>query len=346
MAIREDKLILVAQDLNGSIQKGIIKVKEKEFFVAFHLKSKSNLSDARFRCDWELKALLHGYEDMLKKRLQSCKTIAEFLNEVHYLATTLLSERERRTGSKTLNKPSSFIENILTEMEKIGWNKVQFLDPSFTSFRLSAKDSSSREHVLHIRFNSEDLFEKPSYQTDFPFSFHPKLSPQDGVLIPVYQEFVQELALYQDFWNNMDELDENCWILEAEARLRSCNYRRIALGNHCSVVLSIDPKQPRSFPEFRFLGADHIVIPLREKLNRNLFRWDQDKSILENLEMLFESKLPSPEQANSQPYFGKPFSKTLFWDGFLSFGDQAHFKPVKSTENKIIAGFDRQFLGA
>ena len=40
----------------------------------------------------------------------------------------------------------------------------------------------------------------------------------------------QELNKYKDLWDVMDEMDKNCWILEPESRLRSCCYRRIAIG--------------------------------------------------------------------------------------------------------------------
>lgn len=47
----------------------------------------------------------------------------------------------------------------------------------------------------------------------------------------------------------------------------------ISIGRQCSVMISIDADNPRRICECRFLGADSIIRPLRERLNQSLNEW-------------------------------------------------------------------------
>ena len=53
---------------------------------------------------------------------------------------------------------------------------------------------------------------------------------QENPIKQLHQQFEAELKHYQHFWDVLDELDKNTWVLEPEAPSRSCTHRRLALG--------------------------------------------------------------------------------------------------------------------
>lgn len=52
---------------------------------------------------------------------------------------------------------------------------------------------------------------------------------------------------------------------------------------------------PRNVPEVRFLGADSVVIPLKDSLNSNLAAWDRRLWPRLNLETVLGLKFPPPK---------------------------------------------------
>jgi E3 ubiquitin-protein ligase FANCL len=90
----------------------------------------------------------------------------------------------------------------------------------------------------------------------------------------------------------MEEIDLNSWIIEPEIPLLSHTSRRIAIGNHSSISIDIDPKNPNSIPDCKFLGSDLIINPIKEKLNKNIINWDFEKSVLENFQNLLDFEFP------------------------------------------------------
>ena len=42
--------------------------------------------------------------------------------------------------------------------------------------------------------------------------------------------YERALVQYESLWSQLDELDQNTWVLEPEKPTRSALYRRIALG--------------------------------------------------------------------------------------------------------------------
>ena len=57
--------------------------------------------------------------------------------------------------------------------------------------------------------------------------------------------------------------------------------------------LNIDPAHPVALPEVHFLGADSVIIPLRDLLNSGLPQWDQQLLPRLNLEKILHTSFPS-----------------------------------------------------
>ena len=87
-----------------------------------------------------------------------------------------------------------------------------------------------------------------------------------------------------------------CQILEPAVASYADTYRRIAVGRHSSVAITVDPQHPTAIPEIRFLGAESVIRPLNDSLNRHLLQWDFGRSLLDNLlHVLGLEAFPRPE---------------------------------------------------
>lgn len=124
----------------------------------------------------------------------------------------------------------------------------------------------------------------------------------DSRLIHIIQQYETAIDKYQDFWNLLEDLDKHTWILEPEKPLRSHTMRRIGIGNHSSLQIEVDPLNPRGVPEIRFLGADSIVVPLREKLNKGTLKWDMKDTLRNNLQKVLEMEFPKPNVALKEEF--------------------------------------------
>jgi hypothetical protein len=51
----------------------------------------------------------------------------------------------------------------------------------------------------------------------------------------------------------------------------------------------------RRVPEVRFLGADSVIVPLKDSLNANLAKWDRKKMPRGNLEAVLGIEFPPPK---------------------------------------------------
>lgn len=47
----------------------------------------------------------------------------------------------------------------------------------------------------------------------------------------------------------------------------------VVCRRHSSLTVTVDPDRPRAIPELRFAGAEHVIRPLRDSLNRRLAHW-------------------------------------------------------------------------
>ncbi|XP_065058605.1 E3 ubiquitin-protein ligase FANCL-like [Rhopilema esculentum] len=294
--------ILIPQNLEKTLLKGILFAKSQEFEIEVKLSTVSDIKDASFNCDWELKNLLNGFEDSLKQSLHNSKDLDEFMHEVHSLTSKLVKIRDRRSQRHFSTSEPGHFSTVIKEIEELGWEKLLHLDASFSSMTLIAKDVASREHLLNVQYHTQDGARTLLCQTDLPAPFRPIIKAKDGGICYVHQQFVQELEKHQDFWDIIGEFDENCWVLEPETQSWSCCFRRVALGSKASLLVTIAPSQPRSLPVCRFLGPDQVVGPLRSKWNHDIALWDVEKTVLCNIKDILEIDLPAPLDKKTEDF--------------------------------------------
>jgi E3 ubiquitin-protein ligase FANCL len=65
------------------------------------------------------------------------------------------------------------------------------------------------------------------------------VSSQGSSLAAIYKSFVQRVSGLQKFWEVLDEVDHECWVIDPDNPTRKDTYRRIVIGmilNHLVVI--------------------------------------------------------------------------------------------------------------
>ena len=88
---------------------------------------------------------------------------------------------------------------------------------------------------------------------------------------------VQALQQWQDLWSCLQDLDHNAWVLEPLAPTWAEPWRRVALGGHTSVTVTLNPQQPLLPPQLHFAGPAARVEPLQQGCFQRLQLWSQDR---------------------------------------------------------------------
>ncbi|XP_061481761.1 E3 ubiquitin-protein ligase FANCL [Rhineura floridana] len=282
--------LLLPQNREGSVYEGFITAQGRDFHIRILLPLDLQLKNARIQCSWHLKNLLDGYQQILKQRLQHSLDLVSFLVELK----TILEVALKKTQELHETPPPDYYAGLIRDIETLGWNKVEFVDPDFSTIRLKAEDSCGRDHAITLKLNPKYPTEPPDCLVDLPVQFSISWTPRSS-LLSIHSQFLAALESLKEFWNALDEIDEKTWVLEPEKPTRSATMRRIAVGNNVSVNIAVDPRHPTMFPECYFLGADHVVNPLKHKLNSNIHLWDPETSLLQNLKEVLEIDFPSRE---------------------------------------------------
>ncbi|XP_072907144.1 E3 ubiquitin-protein ligase FANCL isoform X1 [Hemitrygon akajei] len=281
--------LLLPQNRQKTVFDGFVMVKNKEFRVRILLPEERNLKQARLQCSWQLNQILHGYQHIVKQRLQQSTDLVSFMLEFK----TVLEIALRNKHDLQSPPPPQYYEQLIKEIENLGWDKLAYMDTEFRTIKLKAEDSAGREHMITIKLKSKYPADPPDCATDFPVPFVLSWTHQ-SLLKNLHSQFLAALDSLQEFWDVMDEIDEKTWVLEPENPTRRATTRRIAIRNNASINVEVDPRHPKMLPECCFLGADHVVTPLKKKLNTNMHLWSPESTVLQNLKDILEIDFPSP----------------------------------------------------
>ncbi|XP_071832772.1 E3 ubiquitin-protein ligase FANCL-like [Apostichopus japonicus] len=213
------------------------------------------------------------------------------------LQSTIDSSKTPEAIIETLD--TSVFPRVIQDIDEIGWHRVTYVDSSFCKFHFTSTDSGKREHTLQVNISSKYPLEVPDCTVDLPQSFVPQWSEQTSLkqLLQQFEEFIEQ---FNDLWFQLEEFDQRTVVIEPENPRKSDLSRRVFLGNHTSIQMTLDPSHPRMCPDCRFLGADHVVTPLRKLLNAALSNWDMTATVLNNIERVLNIKFPEPSSQTKQ----------------------------------------------
>ncbi len=280
---------------------GFVTAKNQDFHIKITLPpgERRTLHGTTIECEWRLKHLLRHNLQLLKQRLQNSSSLAGFLVE---FVSVLESQIDKKSLSIPQGDAAKHYAALLQEIETLGWDKLNYIDSEFKQIHLKATDEGGRGHVIQINLPDRYPELPPLCKTDLPRPFEPIWSGTHSSLMKLYQQFAEQLQEYQVLWDQLGSLDRNTWILEPEKPVYSCMYRRIALESNASLQIEVNPQHPRLMPECRFLGADHVISPLKEKLNQQLHLWDPECNLLENLQTVLGVEFPSPSTTKKEDF--------------------------------------------
>ncbi|XP_026880116.1 E3 ubiquitin-protein ligase FANCL isoform X2 [Electrophorus electricus] len=270
--------LLIALDKKKTVYDGFVSVQERDFRLRIILPSDHQLKQAKLYCCWQLKRLLKGYEHIVKQRLHHSSDLEVAL--------------KNQPGCHTM-PPPQYYSQLITEIESLGWDKLLYINTDFCTLKLKADDSAGRQHTITVALKPKYPIEAPECSADLPVPLVITWSPQ-STLASIHSQFLLLVEALAEFWAVLDEIDKHTWVLEPEKPTRADSMRRIAIGNNVSIKVQIDPRHPKMLPECCLLGAEHMVTPLRNKLNANMHLWNPDCSILQNMRDVMEIEFPSP----------------------------------------------------
>ncbi|KAK5829386.1 WD-repeat region-domain-containing protein [Linnemannia elongata] len=258
----------------------------------------------------ELKEILSGQETQLQQKMEEAKDMASFLVELVDTLEVIMSNK-RAKGDK--EKPLRYWTHVMEQLDALGWDRVTLVDQDLSRVQIELCDAAQRKHLITARF-------PPAYPT-IPLTIAPLEIPeceddqlavqrglnvgglsskQGSALQAAIRQAEAQLEIFQEFWDVMQDFDERTWVIDPEKPTRADKMRRCALGNHCSIQVTVQPLSPRSMPDTRLFGPTASIEPMRTKLYQNAGLWDVKKLPRENLEVLLELEggFPSPISTN------------------------------------------------
>jgi E3 ubiquitin-protein ligase FANCL len=122
-----------------------------------------------------------------------------------------------------------------------------------------------------------------------------------GRLRALLDRFAARVACYQGVFEALDELDACAWVLDPPLPAsRSVLWRRVAVGQHVSLQLSVSPLAPRALCECHFVGSEGECAGLRERFLSRQREWSHSRTLRANLEALLGAVLPAPPPRTGQ----------------------------------------------
>lgn len=296
--VATNELLLLPLDADLTSFHTSFSIHGKELTFCFHNvpspadSGKSSLKNTKIQCSSEVRDQLAGFDNVLQQRLSESMDLPTFILELKDIL-----ENINFAYSESSLPPAKFYDCLFNEIDAIGWDSLAPVGSDLNQLHFRIFDQAGREHIVEVILPVGYPKVPPMASADLPCIVD--FDWQGGDIKSLLQQYGDAIQRYQDFWAVMEDLDNKFWIMEPEHPSRANTFRRIALGGHCSLSLTIDPLSPRSFPECRFFGSDMVISPLRKKLNNNIKKWNVDKFLTENLMEVLEMVPPSQQDTTT-----------------------------------------------
>lgn len=281
---------------------------------------------------------------------QSKRTkIVEFVNKSEAVIGELLSAhdqfRRQRKDNMLIKQVDSFcysgeyfdslnynLEQVETLLDLSPGNGHYIeLNDKMTKVTVHFFDEKGREHNLVGELSPQFPSNAPTWTCDLPTDFVPqwkittKGSAEEsgpsifrGGLYGCVALFIELISSYQLLWDELQDLDENTWVIDPPLPARlSCTNRRIMLKSGLSAIISLEPENPRAIPlSMRLIGTGSEIEQFRSQYEvytsarmpqkfMNSMKptnelWCEQQSIRLNLETCFKISLPKSKMSNDE----------------------------------------------
>lgn len=246
-------------------------------------------------CDAALSKLLLPHRDTVLARLQEHTTCEGFIKDLKGLVRQVLLVE----GSQSVSRPMIFHKAVLRQIDVIGWDQLVNIAPDFSWIEIQVLDSKQRPHLLRLQFPTVPPF-TPAVDASLPRGASEP--PRTESIASIITWFQEELERFQKVWDVLDDIDAHCWVLEPESPDRAALTRRVALGLHMSLDITVDARLPYSYPSIHFFGPESKIVPLRDGLHERLGQWNMNHTPRENLQILLRHEFPSKQEHSIEDF--------------------------------------------
>mmetsp|Transcript_1860 Transcript_1860/g.5528 ORF Transcript_1860/g.5528 Transcript_1860/m.5528 type:complete len:376 (-) Transcript_1860:329-1456(-) len=218
------------------------------------------------------KRLLHMHGDAILGALRASASMGEFAEELSLLA------RDELERSSLARQSAAFFEAVLGQLGGCDPRCVRVPDPSsLERVSLLAWDHGGHAHRLNVHFPPSFPAAAPAWEHSLPWCELPPWT-SSSTIAALYAAFCKSLARLQPFLEFMRDVDSQLFVIEPEHPTTRDVRRRVALGRHCSVEITIDPTNVHAMPTLEFYGANAVVAPLRSRAIANRSVWESTAS--------------------------------------------------------------------
>ncbi|XP_011880434.1 PREDICTED: E3 ubiquitin-protein ligase FANCL [Vollenhovia emeryi] len=226
----------------------------------------------------------------VKDLMTSAQTVLSFFTQLQSLVSQYMLNTDSKSRMIDFKSTRDFLQDVRTALQ----------NPS------NVQLSSDRDlNTIKLSLRGVSLTLQRCNDVGAPW----KVVSSDMPAIPTFEKNVTNLSiamtkfkwqveLLERAWEQLREIDENCWVIDPPEPNKSHMYRRIHLSQSLSVTITIDPLNPTVLQSITFSGSDNEVKRQKEEVNNNLKNWNRDCNILENLRIMLNT-YEFPEQQES-----------------------------------------------
>ncbi|XP_011631280.1 E3 ubiquitin-protein ligase FANCL isoform X1 [Pogonomyrmex barbatus] len=233
------------------------------------------------------------FSDKVKELIKGTQTVPTFLTQLQSLIGKYMQNTDNKMHMINFEATKAFLQDLKAALQNP--SDVQLLcNQNLSTVKLSLRGVSltlQRCNNTEIPWKviSSDMPTTPPFQ-DFQKSI--------TNLSVAMTKFKWQVEILERAWEQLKQIDENCWVIDPLEPNKSHMYRRIHLSQSVSVIIIIDPFNPTAVPTMKFLGSENEVKKQRDDVSNNLHNWDQNCNIIENLLVLL-NLYAFPEQQES-----------------------------------------------
>ncbi|EZA62218.1 hypothetical protein DMN91_003592 [Ooceraea biroi] len=229
----------------------------------------------------------------VKQLMNDSQTVSSFLTQLQLLIGKYMCNMNDQAFSTDYESINDFLQDLKAALQNPSGVQLSS-DQSLSVVKLSLRGVS----LTLQRCNNI----KPPWKV--VFSDLPKIPAFEGFeknvtnLTVTITKFKWGVELLEKAWEQLKEIDRNCWVIGPLEPKRSHMYRRIHLSQSLSVTVTIDPLNPTALPGIQFLGSDNEVKKQKDDVSNNIHNWNENCSVLKNLRILL-NMYDFPEQQQS-----------------------------------------------
>lgn len=204
--------------LNGKSYEGFINVNDKRYFIQAHLPNYPLLSDINLKIDWKLKLLIGDSLSVLL-RCRTFPDVQSLIASIQKLVKDKLGEGKKpQPWIQNPLKTYGFFKRLEEEINQVQ-EFIKSVDVENGLIEIESQDSRGRLHNATLNIIGYNYLKEPIniISHDLPMQEFGTFKSHDDFenvtsVAAFCKKFRQYIITFEDFWNEMEALDSNCWV--------------------------------------------------------------------------------------------------------------------------------------